>query len=90
MVCPSRFEDASLTPVEAVASGTPVVASGIPPHREFVGVAARLFPLDDDDALVASVTAALDDPPPDGILVRDLTITAAAERFVGCLAPFLG
>lgn len=90
VVCPSRFEGFGLTPVEAVASGTPVVASGIPPHREFVGGAARLFPLDDDDALVAAVTAALDDPPPDGLQVRDLTIPAAADRFGRYLAPFLG
>lgn len=90
VVCPSRFEGFGLTPVEAVASGTPVAASDIPPHREFVGEAARLFSLDDDDALVAAVSAALDDPPPDDRVVRDLTIRAAADRFVGYLAPVLG
>ena len=30
-VCPSRFEGFGLTPIEAVASGIPVVASDIPP-----------------------------------------------------------
>jgi glycosyltransferase involved in cell wall biosynthesis len=90
VVCPSRFEGFGLTPVEAVASGTPVAASDIPPHREFVGGAARLFPLENDDALVTAVSAALDDPPPGDRLVRHLTISAAAERFVGYLAPLLG
>jgi glycosyltransferase involved in cell wall biosynthesis len=90
VICPSYFEGFGLTPVEAVASGTPVVASDIPPHREFVGGAARLFPLDNDEALVAAVTAALEDHPPDHLLVRDLTIPAAADRFAGYLAPLLG
>ena len=89
VVCPSRFEGFGLTPVEAVASGTAVAASDIPPHREFVGGTARLFPPDDDDALVSAVSAALDDPPPDDGVVRGLTISAAAERFAGYLAPLL-
>jgi glycosyltransferase involved in cell wall biosynthesis len=89
-VCPSRFEGFGLTPVEAVASGTPTVASDIPPHREFIGSAARLFPLDDVDSLVEAIAAALNDAPPDPDLMRDLTIPAAAERFLGFLRPLLG
>lgn len=89
-VCPSRFEGFGLAPIEAVASGTPTVASDIPPHREFVGSAARLFPLADVDALAQEVAAAFNDPPPDPDLVRDLTIPAAAERFLGLLRPLLG
>jgi glycosyltransferase involved in cell wall biosynthesis len=89
-VCPSRFEGFGLTPIEAVASGTPTVASDIPPHQEFVGSAARLFPLDDIDALTEAVGAALNDPPPDSGLMRQLTIPAAAERFLGFLRPLLG
>ena len=89
-VCPSRFEGFGLTPIEAVGSGTPTVASNIPPHREFVGSAARLFPLDDLAALTDAVGAALNDPPPDSGSILELTIPAAAERFLGLLRPLLG
>ena len=88
-VCPSRFEGFGLAPIEAVASGIPVVASDIPPHREFVGGAARLFPPDDPAALAVTITAALDAPPADPALVGELTIQAAARRFLACLAPLL-
>jgi glycosyltransferase involved in cell wall biosynthesis len=89
-VCPSRFEGFGLTPIEAVASGVPVVASDIPPHREFVGSAARLVPLDDVPTLTAAIAAALEGPPADPSLVADLTIPAAAARFRSALGPFLG
>jgi len=90
VVCPSRFEGFGLTPVEGVASGVPVVASEIPPHREFVGAAARFFPLEDDTALVNAIEAALDGDRPDPGLVQDLTIPAAGQRFLSGLSPFLG
>jgi len=88
-VCPSRFEGFGLTPIEAVASGTPTVASDIPPHREFAGDAAGYFPLDDDDALVAAVATALDSEAPDAAVLRDLSIPSAAERFQALLRPLL-
>jgi glycosyltransferase involved in cell wall biosynthesis len=89
-VCPSRFEGFGLTPVEAIASGVPVVASDIPPHREFVGAGARLVPLDDVPGLAAGIEAALDSAPADPALVAPLTIPSAAERFLAALRPFLG
>jgi glycosyltransferase involved in cell wall biosynthesis len=88
-VCPSRFEGFGLTPVEAVASGTPTVASDIPPHREFVGRTAHLFPPDDGDALVEAIGAAFNGAPPDPGLVRELSIPMAVERFLGVLDPLI-
>jgi glycosyltransferase involved in cell wall biosynthesis len=89
-ICPSRFEGFGLTPIEAVASGVPVVASDIPPHREFVGTAARLVPVNDVSALTAAIGPALSAPPADPSLIADLTIPAAATRFGSALGPFLG
>lgn len=89
-VCPSRFEGFGLTPVEAIASGTPVVASDIPPHREFVGDGARLVPPDAHDRMAAAIAEALHDPPPSPSLVAGLTIPAAAARFLAGLRPLLG
>jgi glycosyltransferase involved in cell wall biosynthesis len=88
-VCPSHFEGFGLTPIEAIACGTPVVASDIPPHREFVGSVARLYPINDEDALTRRITQALEDGPPDGAALRVLTIPAAAERFMTGLRPLL-
>ncbi len=87
--CPSRFEGFGLSPVEALASGTPVVASDIPPHREFVGHAVRLIPLDDDAALASAIEAALDGPGGDPGAVANLTIPAAADRILASLSPML-
>jgi glycosyltransferase involved in cell wall biosynthesis len=88
-VCPSAFEGFGLTPIETVAAGVPVVASDIPPHREHVGRAARLVPLDDDAALARAIDAALRAPAADPALVGDLTIEAAAGRFLSSLQDLL-
>jgi len=88
-VCPSRFEGFGLTPIEAIGSGTPVVASAIPPHREYLEGAARFFPLDDDLALAREIASALEGPRPDPATVAGLTIPAAADRFATSLAPLL-
>jgi glycosyltransferase involved in cell wall biosynthesis len=88
-VCPSRFEGFGLTPIEAIASGTPTVASDIPPHREFVGRTAHFFPPDDVDGLVEAIGAAFDGAFPDPNLVRELSIPVAAERFLDVLGPLI-
>ena len=89
VVCPSRFEGFGLTPIEAVASGVPVVASDIPPHREFVGRAARLAPPDDAHEMARMISEALDAPPADPVLVAGLTIPATADRFLGAVRDLL-
>src|SRR4029079_3023061 len=88
-VCPSRFEGFGLAPLEAIACGTPVVAADMPPDREFVGTAARFFPLDDDDGLEAAVRGALNGETPDPSGLESLTIPAAAERFRSGLRALL-
>lgn len=88
-VCPSRFEGLGLTPIESLASGTPVVASAIPPHQEFLGGAARIVPLENEQAWVEQIAAALDDAPPDPASVSSLTIASAGERFLSRLRPLL-
>ncbi|WP_111766346.1 glycosyltransferase family 4 protein [Nakamurella deserti] len=60
MVCPACYEGFGLTPLEALAAGTPVIASDIAVHREVLGTTATFVTLDDVDALAA----ALADPPP--------------------------
>ena len=89
-VCPSRFEGFGVTPMEALGSGTPVVASDIPPHREFVAGAAELVPLDSPERMSRAIAEKLDGPRADPRQVRDLTIPAAASRFLTGLRPLLG
>ena len=89
VVCPSTFEGFGLTPMEAIATATPVVVSDIPPHREFLGTAPHFFTLDDDDSLVAAIAAARAGPPPARGVLSGVTIDAAAERFADGLMPYL-
>ncbi|HYK81857.1 MAG TPA: glycosyltransferase [Gemmatimonadales bacterium] len=89
VVCPSRFEGFGLTPLEAIACGAPVVASDIPPHREFLGGVPHFFAPDDAAGLVAAIAAARSGPPPSPDAVRELTIAAAARRFADALAAHL-
>jgi glycosyltransferase involved in cell wall biosynthesis len=67
LVFPSDDEGFGLPPVEALACGTPVVASDIPPLREVLAGRADLAPVDDLDALIALAENAqrpAPEPPP--------------------------
>jgi alpha-1,3-rhamnosyl/mannosyltransferase len=57
LVFPSDDEGFGLPPVEALACGTPVVASDIPALREVLGERATFVPVDDLDGLVAAAEA---------------------------------
>ena len=50
LVYPSLYEGFGLPPLEAMACGAAVIASGIPPHRETLGEAAQFFdPVDSSE-----------------------------------------
>ncbi len=51
----SRNEGFGLCAVEAMAAGTPVIATDIPAHREVLGDAAQLVPPGDEKALAGAL-----------------------------------
>lgn len=61
-VLPSLSEGLSLALIEALGSGTPVIASDLPPNRSAAGSAAVLVPPGDRCALVTAITNLLADP----------------------------
>ena len=67
---PSRYEGFGLVPLEAIAVGTPVVASDIAVHRETVGDGALLVPVGDVAALAERLQRVLADPDLAADLVR--------------------
>ena len=60
---PSLYEGFGLPPLEAMAAGTPVVASDVPAVREVVGSHARLVPPRDPAALAGALQDVLAHPP---------------------------
>lgn len=66
VILPSRDEGFGLPLIEALATGTAVVASDLPVHREVTGRHAVFFPVGDVDALADALTrvAHADNAPP--------------------------
>jgi glycosyltransferase involved in cell wall biosynthesis len=62
LVHPSFYEGWCATPLEAMACGTPVVASDIPAVREVVQEAALLVPPDDRDGWKSAMLRIVEDP----------------------------
>ena len=72
---PSRRESFNRVVAEALAAGTPVVASDLKPVREVIGTAGLLFPVDDVVAAANALRRLIDDPE-----LRDSMSKAGVER----------
>lgn len=89
LVSMSRYEGQPNVVLEAMASGCPLVVSNIAAHREILDAeSALMVPVDDVDALVQALTAALADPGTARVraqkasaYVEQLTITRAAQSY---------
>jgi glycosyltransferase involved in cell wall biosynthesis len=62
LIFPSRDEGFGLPPLEAMAVGTPVLASDLPVTREVLGNAALLTPVEDVEALAEGILRVLQVP----------------------------
>ena len=83
LVAPSRVEGFGLPAVEALAHGTPVIATALPPVREVLGDAARYVPVDDADALATALVESEKAPPavaPGAVAHLSWTATARATH----------
>jgi len=89
VVAPAWYEGFGLSVLEGLASGTPVIASDIPPHREIGDDAAYYAPPDDPDAFAAAITAALEDDDLTRARRRAIGLARAAQSSWGDAARTL-
>ena len=89
MVLPSRYEGFGLPPLQALACGTPVVASDLPALREVLGADADLVPAGDAAALAAALATTLKDDGGDAARAARRA-RAAAFTWPACAAATLG
>lgn len=84
LVFPSMDEGAGMPPLEAMACGTNVVVSNIPPHQELLGHLARYARPGDADSLAGAIDLALRNPRSSDELVahaRKFSWDATAEIY---------
>jgi len=91
-VVASRAEGFSMPVIEAMACGSPVIASDIPCHRELVTDPAARFAPDDPDELAARLRAVMADPAAREELIASqrptpnrFTAARVGERFAASL-----
>jgi glycosyltransferase involved in cell wall biosynthesis len=89
VVAPSRAEGFDYSGAEAMACGTPVLASDIPVHRWVYGNAAEYFDPYDEEALARMIVRAVDLPRDEGKLaeMRERGLRRAALYSPSALAP---
>jgi len=87
---PSRYEGFGLPPLEAMAEGTPVVATAAGAVPQVVGDAALLVPVGDHDALAAALTTVIDDPAQADLLRRAGLVQASAFPWTTTVAGIRG
>ena len=87
---PSRYEGFGLPPLEAMAVGTPVVATAVGAVPEVVGDAAELVAAGDADALAGALARVLTDAPRRAELVARGTARAAHFGWDRCARGLAG
>jgi glycosyltransferase involved in cell wall biosynthesis len=80
LVFSSRYEGFGLPPLQALACGTPVVASDLPALREVLGEQADLVPVGDPDGLAEALGRVLtDEAHRDRLVVRGHVVAAGYQ-----------